>query len=213
MAWDDRLTRLQRVLAELYPREAEARAVVSRAEVRAGLIVFDSAPLTNWYGILSEADNQGRIDNLIRVALDDRPERQDLRELLTGSSSRALHIDPRRRRHAAPVSRQEADVDAPQGAPAIQTAVDPWPAGWFYLALLVLLGVLTLLLVKLGISAIGVVAVVGAIAAAAAVVSAFLLRWYGKISEPGLMRLATLGLRALHGRSKGEASSTRPGRD
>lgn len=59
---------LRGALAELYPKEEDARVVVDDAGVDASQIAFSTRAQTNWHNILAEAARQNRLDNLLDAA-------------------------------------------------------------------------------------------------------------------------------------------------
>jgi hypothetical protein len=73
--WNDRLTALNALLAYLYPTEADSRRVVAYAGLRETSIKFDGAASINWYNILNEARKRGRVDDIVRVAKEEFPNR------------------------------------------------------------------------------------------------------------------------------------------
>ena len=74
MGWDEKLTALNHVLANLYPIQKESLRVVNEAGLRPAYIQFSSKAIDNWHSILVEASNTGKVLNLIRVARNDYPE-------------------------------------------------------------------------------------------------------------------------------------------
>lgn len=66
--WSERLTRLNDLLATLYPEEDAARRVVTIARIPSSNIRFDKSATINWYNILEEAQKHNRVANIIAVA-------------------------------------------------------------------------------------------------------------------------------------------------
>jgi V8-like Glu-specific endopeptidase len=77
-----RLTSLRRLLAELYPREAEQRRVVSDAGLRAASVSFDPTAATSWFNILEEASRQQRVNEVVSVVLEEYPGNELLRQFV-----------------------------------------------------------------------------------------------------------------------------------
>jgi hypothetical protein len=75
MPWNNGLTNLRSLLAELYPTISLSRQAVEQAGMPMGQIEFSSASTSNWYSILKEADRRRRVADLIGVACRDYPER------------------------------------------------------------------------------------------------------------------------------------------
>ena len=61
MAWDDNLSNLNRVLAELYPDENETHRIVDDAGLTRSRVAFNPRAIDNWHAILVEADNQDKV--------------------------------------------------------------------------------------------------------------------------------------------------------
>jgi hypothetical protein len=81
MAWSDKLTKLNKILAEIYPEKSQSRRVVEMAGIPVGSISFKDAVMDNWYYILKEADNRKKVDDLVQVVLQEYPDREDLKKL------------------------------------------------------------------------------------------------------------------------------------
>lgn len=60
---------LRDALATLYPRDADARRVARDAGLDEAQIPFDPAAINTWSAILSEAQKQNRIENILAIAL------------------------------------------------------------------------------------------------------------------------------------------------
>ena len=74
MAWNENYTALNYLLADLYDDKDETKGLVERAGLNKGLFKFKDQPYDNWYNIISEADKQGGvIDLLTRIIT--KPER------------------------------------------------------------------------------------------------------------------------------------------
>jgi hypothetical protein len=87
MGWDGRaLSNLTRRLARLYTTERDARRVVADAGLNPAQIAFDSKAITNWFSILEEAGkHSGKIDAVLRVALDEYPDDEGLQRAAQGA--------------------------------------------------------------------------------------------------------------------------------
>jgi hypothetical protein len=87
MPWAQRqITELRRVLADLYPREADQRRVVADAQLPAATILFDASAANSWSSILREANLRDRVDAVLKVALDDYPDNEVLRRVNAASA-------------------------------------------------------------------------------------------------------------------------------
>src|SRR2546428_12573181 len=78
LGWNERLTALNGLLAELYKTADESRRVVSAAGLSPSLIKFHDAAAINWLNILDATRTHGRVDDIVRVALKDFPEHEIL---------------------------------------------------------------------------------------------------------------------------------------
>jgi len=74
MAWNEKLTALHYVLANLYPFRDESIRLVNEAGLRPAFITFDNKAINNWHNILVEADKTVRILNLIQAVRRDYPD-------------------------------------------------------------------------------------------------------------------------------------------
>ena len=68
MPWHPTLSQLRDRLADLYPTEADARRVVATAGLDDRRIAFYPVAVNTWQSIVEEADKQGQVDALMRVA-------------------------------------------------------------------------------------------------------------------------------------------------
>lgn len=73
MAWNKRLTQLNDALSLLIPFPNSTLVFLDRAEIKYGLINFDGGPLTMWHNILSYADNNNQVDDLVDAILQTHP--------------------------------------------------------------------------------------------------------------------------------------------
>jgi S1-C subfamily serine protease len=75
MIWEQKeLTALGKVLAELYPRDADQRRLVHDAGLKEAAIAFDAVALNSWSNILRYAKLQSRVDALVAIARDEYPD-------------------------------------------------------------------------------------------------------------------------------------------
>jgi pimeloyl-ACP methyl ester carboxylesterase len=87
--WTERLTRLNNLLAELYPDQDAARQIVRKANLPPGAIRFHPAAGINWFNILEEAQRRNRTEAIARVAQAEFPERPEWAALADGISGRS----------------------------------------------------------------------------------------------------------------------------
>jgi hypothetical protein len=78
MPWNPVLTQLRNVLSDLYPDVVDARTVASTAGLPVSRIVLQGRAVNVWHAILEEAEKQGRVEAVIRVALDEYPSHNGL---------------------------------------------------------------------------------------------------------------------------------------
>ena len=74
MAWNQQLTNLRDVLADLYYTQELARRVVESAGLRPALINLEGDSLTRWHNILREADRRDKVSALVACAQAEYPE-------------------------------------------------------------------------------------------------------------------------------------------
>lgn len=68
MPWNQMLTNLRDILADLYLIPSDARRVVEDAGLNPAFIAFDSRAITNWHNILREADKHNKVPDIVAVA-------------------------------------------------------------------------------------------------------------------------------------------------
>jgi len=73
MPWNETLNDLQRVLADLYPAEADARRVSEQAGLTAARIDFSNAAINVWHDVLGQALREERVQALIDIAHQEYP--------------------------------------------------------------------------------------------------------------------------------------------
>jgi Trypsin-like peptidase domain/Effector-associated domain 1 len=74
MPWNEQLTNLNYVLASLYPLTEGSYRIVAAAEIPVAQVAFRAKAIDNWFEILNEAKNRGKLLPLIDAALMDHPE-------------------------------------------------------------------------------------------------------------------------------------------
>jgi hypothetical protein len=78
-AWDQNLTNLRDVLADLYWDKNAARALAKQAGLNPSLIAISDNPSVTWFNILDRAQLGGRVTNVIDAALRENPEIEALK--------------------------------------------------------------------------------------------------------------------------------------
>jgi V8-like Glu-specific endopeptidase len=84
------LNELRKLLAALYPSEADQRRLASEARLTVGTIAFSSAAYNSWHAILQHARNNQGMEPLLALARDEFPENQQLEQLASGKLSAVL---------------------------------------------------------------------------------------------------------------------------
>ena len=67
MTKQEALRALRNAFVTLYNNPTSIRRVVDDAGIDTGLVNFQGAALEIWYSVLSEAENQGKVDALVRA--------------------------------------------------------------------------------------------------------------------------------------------------
>ena len=80
--WNNRLTDLNEIFAELYPTIADSRRIVARAGLPASFVKFHDAAIVNWFNILEAAKSRGRVDALVQIAAGEFPAQERLARIL-----------------------------------------------------------------------------------------------------------------------------------
>jgi len=80
---EDRWVALRRVLAELYPREADQRRVVREAKLDYTRVEFDASAANSWSNIIKHARDRARIEYLLDFVREENPENEILRLIAT----------------------------------------------------------------------------------------------------------------------------------
>ncbi|SRR6266487_3036309 len=73
MSWNDNLSNLVYVLADLYPFKEDSYSVVKRAYLPAGQIGFSNKATSTWTEILNHANRLKKVPSIIDIALHDYP--------------------------------------------------------------------------------------------------------------------------------------------
>lgn len=84
MAWNQMLTNLRDVLADLYYTQELARRVVEAAGLKPGFIDLEGDSITRWHNILREADRRDKVAAIVQVAHDEYPENDWLTAAVKG---------------------------------------------------------------------------------------------------------------------------------
>jgi hypothetical protein len=84
MAWNQMLTNLRDVLADLYYTQELARRVVEAAGLKPGFIDLEGDSITRWHNILREADRRDKVAAVVQVAHDEYPENDWLTAAVKG---------------------------------------------------------------------------------------------------------------------------------
>lgn len=78
------LTELRKLLAALYPSEADQRRLASEAQLTVGAIAFSSAAFNSWHAILQHARNNQRLQPLLALIMEEYPDNVQLKRLASG---------------------------------------------------------------------------------------------------------------------------------
>ncbi|MEU8827162.1 trypsin-like peptidase domain-containing protein [Streptomyces sp. NPDC048636] len=80
---------LTALLAKLYPEVRSVRRVLDTADIPAGMVDFGGGAFDVWHAVLREADNRGKLEGLLTVAVSEFPENAELRAALSGALDRS----------------------------------------------------------------------------------------------------------------------------
>jgi V8-like Glu-specific endopeptidase len=72
------LTRLNSILANLYPTVGDSRRIAANAGLRIALIEFDNKAIVNWFNILEHANTQGKVAEILKCAVEEYPDDESL---------------------------------------------------------------------------------------------------------------------------------------
>jgi V8-like Glu-specific endopeptidase len=79
--WDHGpLASLNEILANLYPKEADARRLAAKAGLRTAQIDFDGSSLSRWFNILDHANPRDMVDAIVASAVEENPDDEALRQ-------------------------------------------------------------------------------------------------------------------------------------
>ncbi len=93
MAWNATLTKLNNILAELYPNKDQSEMIVDMAGIPSGNIAFKDAAKSNWYYILKEADRRNKVEDLVQVVQNEYPDNEELMKLYSSKESNEKPIE------------------------------------------------------------------------------------------------------------------------
>ncbi|WP_432034776.1 trypsin-like peptidase domain-containing protein [Streptomyces cucumeris] len=80
---------LTALLAKLYPEARSIRRVLDASDIPAGMVDFGGSALDVWHAVLREADNRGRLEGLLTVAVSEYPGNAELRTALAAEFDRS----------------------------------------------------------------------------------------------------------------------------
>lgn len=75
------LNELERILVQLYDSPQKARHVIDRAQIPFERVDMSGSMRAVWHAIIAEAVAQGRLQDVVRIALDDFPQRMELQQI------------------------------------------------------------------------------------------------------------------------------------
>jgi len=88
MAWNDKLTELNNILAELYPIKDQSYRILDMAGIPIGNIAFKDTAMDNWYYILKEASRRNKVEDLVQVVINQYPERTELKNIFVDATDK-----------------------------------------------------------------------------------------------------------------------------
>jgi hypothetical protein len=106
--WDRApLTKLNTILANLYPTIADSRRVAVSAGLNPAMIEFDNKAINNWFNIIEYANAREKVDDIVKHALEENPDDESLK---------------RAQERAPPpvIQGPETQWSGPSGAPALE---------------------------------------------------------------------------------------------
>lgn len=84
--WDrTSLINLRSILANLYPMIADGMRLATDAGLSTSQITFSGKAISNWFEIISRAANEGKVDVLVDLAVDENPGNQALLQARAGA--------------------------------------------------------------------------------------------------------------------------------
>lgn len=89
--WDrPALTKLNPILANLYPTLADAKRIAAASGLNLMMIEFENKAINNWFNILEYANARDRVDDLVKSAVEENPDDESLRSAQQHSPPPAL---------------------------------------------------------------------------------------------------------------------------
>jgi hypothetical protein len=79
MPWNQELTNLRDVLADLYPYRDDARRISMEVGLRTSVIRFDDNAVNTWFNVLNYAMSNNRVESVVGVAVRENPGHELLR--------------------------------------------------------------------------------------------------------------------------------------
>lgn len=79
--WTQQLTRLNKILANLYPQKDQSFRIITIAGLPPGNISFKDSALDNWFNILDEAIKRDKVNLIVQIVSDEYPENMELKSL------------------------------------------------------------------------------------------------------------------------------------
>ncbi|HEY0070385.1 MAG TPA: trypsin-like peptidase domain-containing protein [Chloroflexia bacterium] len=92
--WNPQLSNLRNVLAGIYWETVQARRIALQAGMNPIFLQFTNSPITTWQSILEAANNSGRIDEIIDIALQENPAVPELVLAKRGELHLAIQAPP-----------------------------------------------------------------------------------------------------------------------
>jgi V8-like Glu-specific endopeptidase len=81
------VTELRKLLAALYPTEADQRRLAAEARLTVGAIPFGSSAFNNWHQVLHHAKHNRALEAIVALAREEFPDSEQLRLLSSGHPS------------------------------------------------------------------------------------------------------------------------------
>ena len=73
---------LRNTLANLYPTVVDSLPIIANAGLNRGQITTSDKPINNWFAILTDAENRGKLKEVVEAALEDYPDHPLLKQVL-----------------------------------------------------------------------------------------------------------------------------------
>jgi Effector-associated domain 1 len=78
--WDtESLSKLNEILANLYPQDSDARRMATKAGLPQAFIQFENKAISTWFNILQYANPRCKVDNVVAGALEENPDDESLK--------------------------------------------------------------------------------------------------------------------------------------